>query len=105
MMEHFNEKYLESELYPKSTFNGKLVGFQEGVTGEQKVHAVGKFFIHGVENEIDVPGTVELISGKVIMKSTFQVKLADYKIKIPEVMWQKIAEEVQVKLDFTYKAL
>jgi hypothetical protein len=27
MKQHFNEKYLESEKYPKSTFAGKLVGF------------------------------------------------------------------------------
>ena len=27
MQEHFNEKYLESEKYPKSTFSGKVEGF------------------------------------------------------------------------------
>ncbi len=28
MQEHFNEKYLESEKYPKATFKGTITGYQ-----------------------------------------------------------------------------
>ena len=105
MREHFNEKYMETEKFPKSTFQGKLVGFNPTAHGEQKVRAVGKLNIHGVTRDIDIPGTIEFSSGKAVMKSKFMVKLADYDIKIPKLIWQNIAEQVEVKIDFTYKSL
>jgi hypothetical protein len=37
------------------------------------------------------------------MKSVFIVKLADYKVDIPKLMWQNIAEQVEVTVNFTYK--
>jgi hypothetical protein len=103
MREHFNEKYMESEKFPKATFLGKIAGFKPNIAGEQKVRAIGKLTIHGVAKDIDVPGTAELSKGKVIMKSKFMVKLQDFNIKIPTLVWQNIAEEVEVQVDFIYK--
>jgi len=103
MREHFNEKYMESEKFPKSTFQGKIVGFKMGTSGVQNVKAVGKLTIHGVTREIEVPGTAELSGGKLLVKSKFIVKVADYNVKIPTLMWQNIAEQVEVKVDFIYK--
>ena len=104
MKEHFNEKYMETEKFPKSTFQGKLTGFQTTGAGEQQARATGKLTIHGVTKEVDLPGTIEFVSGKIVMKSKFVVKLVDYKIAIPQLLWQNIAEEIEVKIDFTYKA-
>jgi hypothetical protein len=39
------------------------------------------------------------------MKAKFIVKLADYNIKIPTLIWQNIAEEVEVRVEFTYKPI
>lgn len=105
MREHFNEKYMETEKFPKSTFRGKVVGFKAGVHGEQKVTATGKMNIHGVTRDIDVPGTIEFKDGKVFMKSKFMVKLTDYNIKIPTLIWQNLAEEVEVRVEFSYKPI
>jgi hypothetical protein len=63
MREHFNEKYMESEKYPKSTFQGKVAGYLMNTTGEQNVRAIGKLTIHGVTRDVDVPGTMELMTG------------------------------------------
>jgi hypothetical protein len=103
MREHFNEKYMETEKFPKSMFQGKLTGFTVGQPGEQKVKAIGKLTIHGVSKNVEIPGTVEFAGGKAIMKSKFIVKLVDYNITIPKLVWQNIAEEIEVKVDFTYK--
>lgn len=105
MREHFNEKYMETEKFPKSTFQGKLTGFSPNASGEQKVRAVGKINIHGITRDIDVPGTLEVSGGKAKMKAKFIVKLADYNIKIPTLIWQNIAEEVEVRVEFTYKPI
>ncbi len=103
MQEHFNEKYLESEKFPKSTFTGKMTGFDNTVKGIQQVKAGGKLTIHGVTTAVEISGTAEVQSNKIILKSKFMVKLADYNIKIPQLMWQNIAEQVEVTVDFTYK--
>lgn len=104
MQEHFNEKYLESEKYPKASFQGTIADFKMDAIGEQKVQARGKLTIHGVTNEITVPGTFQNKDGKVLMAAKFIVRLEDYKVEIPQLMWQNIAEEVEVSLNFIFKA-
>ena len=105
MQEHFNEKYMESEKYPKSTFQGKLVGYDLKKGGPQDVRAQGKLTIHGVTKEIDVPGTFAVEGKKLTMKSKFMVKVADYEITIPQLLFQNIAEQVEVTIDFVYKPM
>lgn len=105
MREHFNEKYLESEKYPKATFQGKVNGYTHGAAAQQNVKAVGKLSIHGVTRDVDVPGTMQLVNNKLLLKAKFKVKLADYNVKIPTIVWQNIAEEVEVTVDFIYKPL
>lgn len=104
MKQHFNEKYMETERYPKATFGGKLDGFDASKSGTQSVTAVGKLTIHGVTRETKIPGTIEIADNKkALIKAKFMVKLEDFKIKIPSVVFQNIAEEVEVTVDFTMK--
>src|SRR5688572_32686855 len=42
MQEHFNEKYLESDKYPKATFSGKLTNLDAAQSTEQQVKVKGK---------------------------------------------------------------
>ncbi len=90
---------------PKSTFQGKITGFQVSTAGVQEAKATGKLTIHGITKDIDVPGTVEFTKDKVIVKSSFVVKLDDYEIMRPQLLWQNIAEQVEVKIEFTYKPI
>jgi polyisoprenoid-binding protein YceI len=105
MQVHFNEKYVESEKYPKSSFQGRIVGYDPAVTGLQQVKALGKLSIHGITKEIEVPGTVEANGGRLLVKSKFVVKLQDYNIKVPQIVWQNIAQQVEVSVDLTYRPL
>jgi len=105
MQEHFNEKYMETEKYPKATFQGKMLGYDMKKSGPQETHAQGKLTIHGVTHEIDVPGTFAVEGKKLTMKSKFMVKVADYEITIPQLLFQNIAEQVEVTVDFLYKPM
>jgi polyisoprenoid-binding protein YceI len=102
MEEHFNEKYMESDKYPKATFSGTIEGFTDHTQGIQKVFARGKLTIHGVTHNVEIPGTIEHVNGKWILKSKFEVKLEDYKVEIPKLLWQNIAEQIEVLLDLAY---
>jgi hypothetical protein len=105
MREHFNEKYMETEKFPKAMFTGKLKGFDTNAKGEQNVTATGRLTMHGVTKDVQVPGTLQFEGGKAIMKAKFMVVLADYNIKIPKLVWQNIAEQIEVKIDFVYKPM
>jgi polyisoprenoid-binding protein YceI len=100
MQEHFNEKYIESETYPTSTFKGKI-NEQVDLTkdGEYTVTATGKLTIHGVEQERTISGKVLVKGGVVTIKTTFTVKVADHKIEIPKLVIEKVAEEISVTID------
>lgn len=100
MQEHFNEKYMESEKFPISTFKGKVVEtIDYEKDGEHKVSVLGKLNIHGVEIERTIPGVITIKEGVVQIKSDFKVKVADHKIQIPKLVLAKIAEEITVGLD------
>lgn len=102
MQEHFNEKYMESDKYPKAMFQGKVVQFNPDLETQQ-ARAQGKLTIHGVTRDVDVTGTIEKKDKNYIIRSTFPIKLVDYKIEIPQLLWQNIAEQVEVKIEFEYK--
>lgn len=103
MQEHFNEKYMESERYPKSTFQGRIVGYNADVAGEQSVTAQGKLTIHGVTQEVNIPGQITRTDKGVNMAAKFMVELKDYKVEIPRLMWQNIAERVEVTLELSFR--
>jgi hypothetical protein len=103
MKEHFNEKYMETEKFPKSTFQGKVAGYDPKASGPQQAKAAGKLTIHGVTRDVEIPGTLELAGDKINLKSKFNVKLDEYNVKRPQLLWQNIAEAVEVTIDFTYK--
>lgn len=103
MQEHFNEKYMESDKFPKATFQGKVDGFDPNAKSAQQLKANGKLTIHGVTNDVEIPGTLEIKDKKLVMTTKFMVKLVDYKITIPQLLWQNIAEQVEVTGEFTYK--
>ena len=105
MKEHFNEKYLESEKYPKATFQGKLQGFDLYSQEVQTVVAQGKLTLHGVTKVVEIPGTLEIKSDQIIARSQFKIRLEDYKVSIPQLLWTNIAEEVEVTIQVIYKPL
>lgn len=104
MQEHFNENYMESDKYPKSDFKGSIanassINFSKDGTYDAKVS--GKMTIHGVTNEVSVPGTITVKGGSVTMKATFKVTLADYKISVPGVVADKVGKQATVTLEST----
>jgi len=99
MKEHFNENYMESEKYPYGTFKGSVVGnFDFTKNGVYEVTAEGILSIHGVEQKRSLPSKL-FVEGKVVrLESVFMVKLVDHDIEIPQIVFQNIAEEIEVTI-------
>lgn len=103
MQEHFNENYIESEKYPKSTFKGNIEGFFDLKENESiKVDVKGIMTIHGVSNEVVIPSTITKKEDAIFMEGKFIIKLEDYKIKIPRLVIKNIAEEIEVSYKFNH---
>ena len=100
MQEHFNESYLESDIYPKSIFKGKIIDWNTIQLSEDPtdVFIEGELTIHGIKQNITEPGKIWLSSKSIIGESNFNVALVDYNIKVPKVVRSNIAEVINVNV-------
>lgn len=98
--EHFNENYLDSERYPAASFSGKIIEKTDlSRPGEYTVRAKGKLNIHGVERERIIKSTVISDGDTLRLRAFFTVLLEEHDIAIPKVVYQKIAEEIEVTVE------
>ncbi|MCB0624384.1 MAG: YceI family protein, partial [Saprospiraceae bacterium] len=103
--EHFNENYLESADYPNATFVGKVIEKVDLTQpGEYIVRAKGQLTIHGVEQERIIRSKVVSSNGRLTVTSFFTVLLAEHQITIPKIVYQKIAEVIQVHIEAEFAA-
>lgn len=101
MEEHFNENYMESNKFPKSTFKGEIkdiskINFRKN--GEYPIQVTGKLNMHGISNDITVDGKLIVKGDEIMLTSDFKTALADYKIDIPAIVRENIAKEVLIKV-------
>lgn len=97
--EHFNENYMETDKFPKASFVGKIVedvDFKKD--GKYELRAKGKLNIHGIEKERIIKVLFEVKNGRINVAASFIVKLDDHGISIPNIVNQKIAEEIKVEV-------
>ena len=105
MEEHFNEKYVESDKFPKSTFVGRVQNWDDfNWNGtEQNIVVKGKITIHGIEKEIIVKGVIETSKSTIFLSSSFDIIISDFSIEIPRLVRDKISETVKVEVNVTLK--
>lgn len=102
--EHFHENYLETKIFPSIIFTGKIIekiDFQQDI--KTTVRAKGYLTVHGVKQERIIKSDLEIRKGKVFITTQFTVPLAEHQIAIPKIVNQKIAEEIQVKVNVELK--
>jgi len=105
MQEHFNENYMESDKFPKSSFKGKLsdtgkIDFKKD--GTYPAAASGELTIHGITKMVSATGTIEIKAGIITSMAKFSVAPKDYDIKIPAVVENNIAKSIDVTVEVTY---
>jgi hypothetical protein len=97
MQEHFNENYLESERYPTAKFAGKITEDVDlSKPGTYPVTASGNLTIHGVTKPVTVKGEKEATATEMKVTFAFTVRMEDYKIEVPTLVFNKIAEVIEV---------
>lgn len=98
--EHFNEKYLESEIYPEATFQGKIIEELDlSIDGRYDLRAKGQLTIHGVKMERIIRCIAIVKDKKIKISSEFTILLSEHDIKVPKVVHEKIASEIKVEVN------
>ncbi|MCC5918678.1 MAG: YceI family protein [Cryomorphaceae bacterium] len=106
MQEHFNENYVESHKYPKAVFQGKIaetIDFSK--PGTYDITIVGTMTLHGVEQALEVPAKLIIEKDGIKLSSAFTLAPADYQIKIPSAVRDKIAKEMEVTVKAAYRKM
>jgi polyisoprenoid-binding protein YceI len=101
MQEHFNENYMESSRYPKATFSGSLKGLEQDFMNNLPLEFSidGKLTIHGTTRPIRTTARLLKKNKALILKADFKLRPEDHGIKVPRIVFQKIAREVQIKVN------
>jgi hypothetical protein len=101
MQDHFND-YMESDKFPKAEFKGQVVNnaaVNYKKAGTYNVQVKGLMTIHGFTKEIQTTGTIKVDNDGLKANTSFTIALADYGIKIPKLVRDKIAKSVNVTVD------
>ena len=123
MQTHFNDKYMDSDKFPNSTYKGQSSNLKseiEKIINElnkksnendssiideqfmdilnQGVIIEGLINIHGEEKELKTKVVISLEDEKIRFFTMFYVETDDFKIKIPKLLKDNISEKIEVKV-------
>lgn len=102
MQEHFNESYMESDLFPNAIFQGTIIDFNADDTLQTK-NIEGTFLMHGVTKAITFKAKILKVGDSYEISGTLDVSVKDYDIKIPSLLAPNIAEIISVNFNFQYE--
>lgn len=83
MQEHFNDKYVESDKFPRADFKGTITNIKDinfAKDGVYKATAKGDLTLHGVTKNITVAGSITIKNGKPTITARFPIIMKDFNI-------------------------
>lgn len=104
MEEHFNENYMESNKYPKATFNGVVSDFSiQNIDSEKEYTVEGDLTIHGKTKKVVATIVIVKNGDTIDVKTNFAVTPEDFDIDIPSVVSEKISDKINIIASFNLK--
>lgn len=101
MYTHFNQSYIESDLYPKATFEGVIDDFEPNTSTQIKI-IKGSISLHGVTKTITIKSKIIKLEKNYQITGDFDLAIKDFNIKIPTLLSPNIAKTINVTFDFKY---
>lgn len=106
MEEHFNENYAESDQYPKAKFKGTIDNFSIKKLNDVPIsfYLNGELEFHGKTKKLeDTELNISFLDNIITISGEFSVNASDFDIKIPKIVSNKIAEDINVSFEFELK--
>ena len=97
---HMRENYLHTDKYSTTHFKGKITKSDKVNENESRIVSEGTIFIHGVEQPLSVEANMIQNGKQFNIQCRFDVKLSDFNIDIPSIMFYKIDETMDLRLNF-----
>ncbi len=102
MYEHFNESYIESDLYPEAYLNAKVEGFDPSQLSQTRM-IKGDFTLRGITKPVEIKTNITREGNGYRFEGELEVKIDDHDIKVPGVLAANIAKKIQVAFNFQYQ--
>lgn len=107
--EHMRDRHLHTKEFPYAFFAiDSLAGMPAGIDSSQHydVVAFGRFYIHGFYRQMSADLSFDRSTGSagqqiINARVEFKLRLDDYKIPRPKVLFLKLAETIEVELVFS----
>ena len=102
MEEHFNENYMDSDKFPKATFKGHLEKFDMDRLSKESIELdlKGVLNVRGKDKHIETIAKLSKVDGKILLEADFSVAPQDFDIDIPKIVRKKIAETINVNINY-----
>jgi hypothetical protein len=102
MYEHFNESYIESDLYPEAYLNAKVQGFDPTQLSQTRI-IKGDFTLRGITKPVEMKANITREGNGYRFEGELEVRIDDHDIKVPGVLSANIAKKIQVAFNFQYQ--
>jgi polyisoprenoid-binding protein YceI len=106
MQTHFNEKFVESDKYPRGTFKGRIEDIKSVNLQKDGLYGVkvnGQLTIHGVTQPVATDGMLEVKNGRVVGRAIFTVTPEQFDIEIPLLVRNNIAKTIRIQVLADYE--
>ena len=96
-----HDNYLETQLFPIA----KFIGIVDSIKENGEIKATGTLELHGLKKEnLTLTGTIQKVNDQYEQLSYFTIKLSDFGIQIPKLLFLKLNQMIQVKVKLTWIA-
>jgi len=103
MQSHFNESYIESDLYPKATFLGEIINYDPEYEGIQTRIIKGEFTMRGVTKPIELKAQISRSNSEITVNGETNLKVKDYMINIPPILRPNISDNIKVSFNLVHR--
>jgi len=100
---HMREDFLETDKFPFASFKAHLKDLQKISDTLYTATAEGTFSVHGVDKPLSTTATVTSWPVGLRIQCNFEIKLPDYDIKIPKLLFMKINEVIRLQVNYYLK--
>lgn len=103
IQEHFNSAgWMDSEQFPVANFKGTITNLGDikfSTDGSYIADIEGELTIHGVTQKIKTKASIVVEGKKISSKSTFKIKLEDYKVTGKAIAAGKVSAEPSINVN------
>ena len=96
---HMRENYLHTSKHPYVSYKGEITGVERSAGDTLTVNTKGQLDLHGHKKDYVVPCRIVLSPPGYAVAARFDIKLTDFDIEVPSLMFMKINEVIQVQVN------